>query len=223
MSAPLNLYNEVIIFLFFISTVLWIGLTFYSSLISQNYLKIISGTEKKSYLLHIQTNVMWYMRWSSTVSFFLSVYLMSFISDIDYAYNIGTSIAAFLITIMFLNTWLIIWRKQKNIIAQTSDWQKCESRYDLAIRTNSIFSVPLLALMLYSAQIKDVSNPLLDIDGNFGPGWSSLALWLSIISLLFFVINLVFGKTRIWMNSPRKIILIGFTLTFLIGILLRYS
>ena len=223
MNTPLNLYNELIIFLFFISTVLWIGLTFYSSLISQNYLKIISGAEKKSYLLHIQTNVMWYMRWSSSLSFFLSVYLMSFISDIDYAYNIGTSIAAFLITIMFLNTWLIIWRKQKNIIAQTPDWQKCESRYDVAIRTNSIFSVPLLALMLYSAQAKEVVSPLLAQDGSFGPGWSSYALWLSIMTLILFEANLVFGKTRIWMNNSKKVILTGFVLTAFIGSLLRYS
>ena len=223
MNTPLNLYNEVIIFLFFLATVLWVGLTLYSSLISQNYLKIVDGNEKKSYLLHIQANVMWYMKWSALVSFLLSVYLMSFISNIDYAYNIGTSVASLLITIMFLNTWLIIWRKQKSIIAQTPDSQKCELRYDLAIRTNSIFSIPLLALMLYSAQTKDVLNPLLDMDGSIGPGWSSFALWLSIISILFFVINLVFGKTRTWMDSPKKIILIGFMLTALIGLFLRYA
>ena len=223
MNSSLNIYNELIIFFFFVSTVLWIGLTLYSGLISQNYLKFAGKDEKKLYLLHIQSNVMWYMRWSALVSFVLSIYLMSFISNIDYAYNIGTSIASLLITIMFLNTWIIIWRKQKSIIAMTTDWKKCESRYDLAIRTNSIFSFPLLALMLYSAQTKDVLNPLLDIDGNFGPGWSSLALWLSIISLLFFVLNLIFGKTRSWMDSPKKIILTGLILTTLIGIFLRYS
>lgn len=223
MNSSLNFYDEVIIFLFFVATVLWVGLTLYSSLISQNYLKIIDGNEKKSYLLHIQANVMWYMKWSAFVSFLLSVYLMSFISNIDYAYNIGTSVASLLITIMFLNTWLIIWRKQKSIIAQTPDSHKCELRYDLAIRTNSIFSIPLLALMLYSAQTKNILNPLLDVDGSIGPGWSSFALWLSIISLLFFVVNLIFGKTRTWMNSPKKIILIGFILTALIGLLLRYA
>ena len=223
MDSALNLYNEVIILLFFIATVLWIGLTLYSSLISQNYLKIADGNEKKAYLLNIQTNVMWYMRWSALLSFSLSVYLMSFISNIDYAYNIGTSLAALLITIMCLNTWLIIWRKQKRIIAQTLDWKKCESRYDLAIRTNSIFSIPLLALMLYSAQVKDVINPLIAQDGSFGPGWSSISLWLSIMTLLLFEANLIFGKTRTWMNNSKKVILNGFILTGLIGLLLRYS
>lgn len=223
MNSSLNFFNEVIIFLFFVSTVLWIGLTLYSSLISQNYLKFADGNEKKSYLLNIQANVMWYMRWSAFLSFGLSIYLMSFISNIDYAYNIGTSLAALLITIMFLNTWLIIWRKQKRIIAQTKDWQKCESRYDLAIRTNSIFSIPLLALMLYSAQAKEVVSPLLAQDGSFGPGWSSYALWLSIMTLILFEANLVFGKTRIWMNNSKKVILTGFVLTAFIGSLLRYS
>ena len=133
MNSSLNIYNELIIFFFFVSTVLWIGLTLYSGLISQNYLKFAGKDEKKLYLLHIQSNVMWYMRWSALISFVLSIYLMSFISNIDYAYNIGTSIASLLITIMFLNTWIIIWRKQKSIIAMTTDWKKCESRYDLSL------------------------------------------------------------------------------------------
>jgi hypothetical protein len=148
---------------------------------------------------------------------------MSFLSNIDSGYNIGTSLASLLITIMFLNTWAIIWRKQKRIIAQTRDWLKCETRYDLAIRTNSIFSVPLLALMLYSAQAKNVSNPLLEIDGSLGPAWSSISLWVSIILVIFLELNLVFGKNRNWMNTSKKVILTGLILTAILGYLLRYS
>ena len=117
MVTTLNFYDELIILVFFISTVIWMGLTLYSSLISQEFLMKASEQEKKVYLLNIQTNVMWYMRWSSLVSFLTSVYLMSYISSIEYAYNIGTSLASLMITFMFLNTWAIIWRKQKRIIA----------------------------------------------------------------------------------------------------------
>tara|TARA_B100001094_G_scaffold58787_1_gene54250 strand:+ start:198 stop:644 length:447 start_codon:yes stop_codon:yes gene_type:complete len=148
---------------------------------------------------------------------------MRFLSDIDSGYNIGTSLASLLITIMFLNTWAIIWRKQKRIIAQTRDWLKCEARYDLAIRTNSIFSVPLLALMLYSAQAKNVTNPLLEIDGSFGPAWSSTSLWVSILLIILIELNLIFGKNRNWMNSSKKIILTGLMFTAVLGYLLRYS
>lgn len=222
MDSSLSLLNEIVIFSFFITTVIWIGLTFYSSLISQEYLKKASYEEKKGYMFNIQVNVMWYMRWSSLVSFSLSVYLMSFLSNIEYAYNIGTSLASLLITIMFLNTWMIIWRKQKRIIAQTSDWIKCESRYDLAIRTNTIFSVPLLALMLYSAQTKNVESPLLEIDGSIGPGWSSAALWAGLILVLLIELNLIFGKNRNWMDSSKKIIISGLVFTIILGYLLRY-
>jgi hypothetical protein len=148
---------------------------------------------------------------------------MRFLSNIDSGYNIGTSLASLLITIMFLNTWAIIWRKQKRIIAQTRDWLKCETRYDLAIRTNSIFSVPLLALMLYSAQAKNVTNPLLEIDGSFGPAWSSTSLWASILLVILIELNLIFGKNRNWMNSSKKIILTGLIFTAVLGYLLRYS
>ena len=223
MDSTLSLYNEIVIFIFFVATVIWIGLTFYSSLISQEYLLKASLNEKKSYMLDIQANVMWYMRWSSLISFSLSVYLMSFLSSIEFAYNIGTSLASLLITIMFLNTWAIIWRKQKRIIAQTSDWVKCESRYDLAIRTNTLFSVPLLALMLYSAQAKNVLNPLLELDGSIGPGWSSISLWISLSLILVVELNLIFGKNRNWMDSAKKLLISGLVLTTIIGYLLRFA
>ena len=223
MDSTLSLYNEIVIFIFFVATVIWIGLTFYSSLISQEYLVKASSSEKKSYMLDIQANVMWYMRWSSLISFSLSVYLMSFLSSIEFAYNIGTSLASLLITIMFLNTWAIIWRKQKRIIAQTSDWVKCESRYDLAIRTNTLFSVPLLALMLYSAQAKNVLNPLLELDGSIGPGWSSISLWISLSLILVVELNLIFGKNRNWMDSAKKLLISGLVLTTIIGYLLRFA
>jgi|TARA_B100000927_G_scaffold266547_1_gene240038 cbb3-type cytochrome oxidase subunit 3 len=223
MDSTLSLYNEIVIFIFFVATVIWIGLTFYSSLISQEYLLKASLSEKKSYMLDIQANVMWYMRWSSLISFSLSVYLMSFLSSIEFAYNIGTSLASLLITIMFLNTWAIIWRKQKRIIAQTSDWVKCESRYDLAIRTNTLFSVPLLALMLYSAQAKNVLNPLLELDGSIGPGWSSISLWISLSLILVVELNLIFGKNRNWMDSAKKLLISGLVLTTIIGYLLRFA
>ena len=223
MDSTLSLYNEIVIFIFFVATVIWIGLTFYSSLISQEYLVKASLSEKKSYMLDIQANVMWYMRWSSLISFSLSVYLMSFLSSIEFAYNIGTSLASLLITIMFLNTWAIIWRKQKRIIAQTSDWVKCESRYDLAIRTNTLFSVPLLALMLYSAQAKNVLNPLLELDGSIGPGWSSISLWISLSLILVVELNLIFGKNRNWMDSAKKLLISGLVLTAIIGYLLRFA
>jgi len=223
MDSTLSLYNEIVIFIFFVATVIWIGLTFYSSLISQEYLLKASLSEKKSYMLDIQANVMWYMRWSSLISFSLSVYLMSFLSSIEFAYNIGTSLASLLITIMFLNTWAIIWRKQKRIIAQTSDWVKCESRYDLAIRTNTLFSVPLLALMLYSAQAKNVLNPLLELDGSIGPGWSSISLWISLSLILVVELNLIFGKNRNWMDSAKKLLISRLVLTTIIGYLLRFA
>ena len=223
MVTTLNFYDELIILVFFISSVIWMGLTLYSSLISQEFLMKASEQEKKVYLLNIQTNVMWYMRWSSLVSFLTSVYLMSYISSIEYAYNIGTSLASLMITFMFLNTWAIIWRKQKRIIALTRDADKCEQRYDLAIRTNSLLSLPLLGLMLYTAQTKEVLMPLLNEDGNLGPGWSSYSLWISILILIIIQINLVFGKNRWWMDTAKKLFITSILLTFLFGWLLRNS
>ena len=77
--------------------------------------------------------------------------------------------------------------------------------------------------MLYSAQAKNVANPLLEIDGSFGPAWSSTSLWASILLVILIELNLIFGKNRNWMNSSKKIILTGLMFTAVLGYLLRYS
>ena len=77
--------------------------------------------------------------------------------------------------------------------------------------------------MLYTAQTKEVLMPLLNEDGNLGPGWSSYSLWISILILIIIQINLVFGKNRWWMDTAKKLFITSILLTFLFGWLLRNS
>ena len=223
MDFDLKFFDEFIILGFFISSIFWMGYSFYLCFVSQKNIAMLNDEFKIIYLKNFNPDAMSGMRWSSLVSFLCSVYLMSLLSDIPSGYNIGTSLAALIITLMFLNTWIIIWRKQKRIIAGTSDAQKCEDKYDLALKTNVIFSFPLIGLMVYSAQIKEISYPLISLEGKIGPGWGSFALWTSLIIILLLEVNLIFGKNRKWMNKPKHIILFGTVLIALIGFLLRAS
>ena len=223
MTTGFTFYDEVIILLFSIALVFWVGLVFYSCFISQSILKNLNESDRTKYFINIQPNVMWYMRWTALISFITSIYILSLISDIPSAYNIGTSLASLILTFMFLNTWLIIWRKQKRIISRTTDAKKCEERYDHAIRVNAILAFPLIGLIIYSAQAKEVINPLLEIDGSLGPGWSSLILWGSILIILLIQINLVFGKKPSWLNKSKNVLVLGVVLILLIGFLLRNS
>ena len=77
--------------------------------------------------------------------------------------------------------------------------------------------------MVYSAQIKEISSPLISLEGGIGPGWGSLALWTSLLIILLLELNLIFGKNRKWMNKPKHIVLFGIVLIALIGLLLRAS
>lgn len=223
MATSLSFLNELIVLIFIVSGVIWMGLTLYCSLIAQEFLLTATKEQKDIYYINIQTKIMSYMRWSSLISFSTSIYLMSVISRTGDFYNIGTSIAALVITIMFFNTWAIIWPKQKRIISNTSDRAKCEKKYDLAIRTNSILAFPLIGLVIFSAQAKQIISPLIDEYGNFGPGWESTTLWISIAIILALQANLFFGKKRKWMDSSKKIILCGIFLIIFIGYILRVS
>jgi len=77
--------------------------------------------------------------------------------------------------------------------------------------------------MLYSAQAKNVLNPLLELDGSIGPGWSSISLWISLSLILVVELNLIFGKNRNWMDSAKKLLISGLVLTTIIGYLLRFA
>ena len=223
MDFDLKFFDELMILGFFISSTFWMGYSFYLCFVSQKNIALLKDEFKIMYLKNFHPDAMAGMRWSSLVSFFCSLYLMSLLSDIPLGYNIGTSLAALIITLMFLNTWIIIWRKQKKIIAGTPDSEKCEDKYDLALKTNVIFSFPLIGLMVYSAQIKEISFPLISLEGEIGPGWSSLALWTSLLIILLLELNLIFGKNRKWMNKPKHLVLFGIFLITLIGFLLRTS
>jgi uncharacterized membrane protein len=70
----------------------------------------------------------------------------------------GITFGALLATTMFLNVWLVIWPKQQIIIASNAavmgggqanpDVPKAARRAALASRTNTLFSVPMLAFMI---------------------------------------------------------------------------
>lgn len=222
MNTGLDFHNELLIFLFAISIIIWLGLTFYSNFISQEFLMNSTDEAKRKYFINIQPNVMWHMRWSALLAFSIGLYLMSFLSNLPNAYNIGTSLAAAIITIMVANTWLVIWPKQKKIIANTQDAKKCEKRYDLALRTNGLLSLPLVGLMLYAAQTKVADSPLITSDGSIGSGWYSLSLWLSLLVIISIELNLFFGKNRKWMDSPKRLILSSLVITIFIGLMLRF-
>tara|TARA_Y100001970_G_scaffold97981_1_gene123187 strand:- start:355 stop:1026 length:672 start_codon:yes stop_codon:yes gene_type:complete len=221
MNTGLELHNELLIFFFAISIIIWLGLTFYSNFISQQFLMNSNDEAKRKYFTYIQPDVMWYMRWSALLAFLIGLYLMSFLSNLPNAYNIGTSLAAAIITIMVANTWLVIWPKQKKIIANTQDAKKCEQRYDLALRTNGLLSLPLVGLILHAAQTKIADNPLISSDGSIGSGWYSLSLWISLLVVVSIELNLFFGKNRKWMDSPKKLIISSLIITIFIGLMLR--
>ena len=56
-------------------------------------------------------------------------------------------------TIMMLNVWGIIWRNQKIVITKEGDAAVAGAKAGLVSRTNTLFSIPMLYFMVFSAHM----------------------------------------------------------------------
>ena len=94
-------------------------------------------------------NALWWFRWAALFTFLTGVILLHQISV-----RIGTEIilGATMGTLMMLNVWGIIWRNQKIVLGmKEGDAAAAGAKAGLASRTNTLFSVPMLMYMGYSA------------------------------------------------------------------------
>ena len=90
-------------------------------------------------------------------------------------------------TFMMLNVWGIIWRNQKNCTRNgEGDVADAAAKAGLASRTNTLFSVPMFMLMVYSAH-----------GGSYMPmiaETSMKVLWIGLAIIFAIEANALFGK-----------------------------
>ena len=104
-------------------------------------------------------------------------------------------------TLMFLNVWLIIWPKQKIVIASTEqvlgggdampEAAGALAKAGLASRTNTLFSLPMLFFMGASAHLTGIGRVPMSSDG----GTSELAIGLTLLIVAALEFNAIKGKT----------------------------
>ena len=208
-------------FLHVLFGIVWIGLLYYFNFVGAGYLKEATPEGKKDALQKLQPKALWYFRWAALLTFLTGLYLLYYVSEIPGAYNVGISLGATMATIMFLNVWLIIWPKQKKVIAGTQDAAEAGAKAALASRTNTLLSFPMLYFMIYSAHINFGNDPLL-LGGELGPGWSSYSLWVGILLIIAIEWNAIFGKMRKWLESVKAVIHSGLILTVFYGALVHF-
>lgn len=147
----------------FFAGVAWIGHLYYFNFVQGAFLAEVDAPVKNVALAKLAPKALWWFRWGA-MGTFLSGVAMLILAGKDLGpdfmktpYGIYISIGALLGTLMFLNVWLVIWPKQKIIVASAlsvigggaanPEAAKLGPQALLASRTNVMFSIPLLFFM----------------------------------------------------------------------------
>ena len=183
----------------------WIGLLYYFNFIQGEYVKIADPDAKADVFKKLAPNALWWFRWAALFTFLTGVILLHQISV-----RIGTEIilGSTMGILMLLNVWGIIWPNQKIVLGlKEGDASVAGPKAALASRTNTLFSVPMLMFMVYSAH-----------------GYAPISLnAIMVASVIIFLIqaNAIWGKMLLAITSVRSVIISSFVLAVVLKIIVN--
>ena len=157
-------------YIHFLAGITWIGLLYYFNFVQVPFMAETDAVAKPHVISKLVPRALWWFRWAAMFTFLaglglLSLYLHNLkeapsIVDAFYGSSLGWGITfGMLLGItMFLNVWLVIWPKQQVVIASNNTVMGggtanpaaagAARRAFLASRTNTLFSLTMLAFMV---------------------------------------------------------------------------
>ena len=187
----------------------WIGLLYYFNFVQTEYVKVADPDAKADVMKKLAPNALWWFRWAAFFTFLTGVILLYQIIA-----RIGTEIilGATMGTLMMLNVWGIIWRNQKIVLGmKDGDVASAAAKAGLASRTNTLFSVPMLMYMVYSAHAQG-SYLVLD-------DWNMTSLIVGLALIFAIEANAIWGKMLPVIASVRAVITSSFVLAIIFKII----
>jgi len=149
----------------FLAGITWIGLLYYFNLVQGPFMAEAEAAAKSGVTQKLLPRALWWFRWGAMLTFLSgALIILKRVSEAPEGVSVWTSpwgvailTGALFGTLMFLNVWLVIWPKQKVVIANavtTAGGGQANAaapaaarRAFLASRTNVVFSVPMLFFM----------------------------------------------------------------------------
>jgi uncharacterized membrane protein len=193
--------------------VAWIGLLWYFNFVQGEYFKEADASSKSDAIRKLVPRALWWFRWGAMFTLLSGLAMLGAKHLTGYGIIVGSTLG----TLMFLNVWLIIWPKQKIVIAsaeQVAGGGEADpaaagalAKAGLASRTNTLFSIPMLFFMASSMHLFQLATPVQNA------GIASLLVVFGIILLL--EINAIMGKTGP-MTSVKGVIHMGVLLTLVL-------
>jgi len=187
----------------------WIGLLYYFNFIQGEYVKVANPDAKADVFKKLAPNALWWFRWAALFTFLTGVILLHQVTaKLSTEIILGSTMG----TLMMLNVWGIIWRNQKIVLGmKEGDAAVAGAKAGLASRTNTLFSVPMLMYMVYSAH---GPGAYLAVDG-----WTTSSLFLGLAIIFAIEANAIWGKMLPVITSVRAVIISSFVLAVVLKLI----
>ena len=203
--------------------IVWIGHLYYFNFCQGAFMNETDAGAKSQVMQKLAPRALWWFRWGAMWTFVTGAIMLSIrghqdaSTGVEHVFStpfwINILTGALMATLMFLNVWLIIWPKQKILIANAvavagggapnPAVAAAAARAGVASRTNVLFSIPMLMFMLGASHL------------GFGVDDGSNVTMYWVLTLLLvggIQANAMWGKNGP-MASIKGVITCGFVLT----------
>ncbi len=143
---------------------IWIGTLYYFNFMQGAFFAETDATTKSNATQKLLPRALWWFRYGALWTFITGLAQIAItgqqggMGQFSSAYGEIILTGMLLATIMFLNVWLVIWPNQKVVIENAvltaqgkpghANAAACAGKAGLASRTNTLFSIPMLYLMV---------------------------------------------------------------------------
>jgi len=232
--SPMVFVEFILRWLHFFFGITWIGHLYYFNFTQGTFLNAqdVDNSAKSALRIKLLPVALWWFRMGAMITFLTGVAYWSLkghtygsmMGYLTSSYGVTISIGALLGITMWYNVWFVIWPKQKVVIqnatqvaagqAALPQAADCAARANVASRTNTLLSIPMLFFMGAASHLP------------FPIGEASN---LKMFWILFFILwaaieyNALKGKTYKIMTTVQQVITSGFVLTGIIFALLAIS
>ncbi len=221
LADPISTFHFLLRYLHIFFAVIWIGHLYYFNFVQGAFMAETEAGAKSQVLQKLLPRALWWFRYGALGTFLTGLTMLSMTAHMtakahagfasSYWVNILTG--GFIATLMFLNVWLVIWPKQKIVIAnalKTATGGAADPNAPiaagkalLASRTNTMFSIPMLFFMVGGMHMPYPVTP----ESNLALYYVSLFVLIGALQA-----NGMFGKTGP-IATIKGVITGGFVLT----------
>ncbi|HVE93486.1 MAG TPA: urate hydroxylase PuuD [Acidimicrobiales bacterium] len=213
----------------YLSGVTWIGLLYYFNFVQvPSFAQFEAGPRTES-ISKLVPRALWWFRWAAVLTVLTGLSILAFqerLNDMDFyksAPGISISTGILFALTMFANVWMVIWPKQRIVIASAQGVQAGREadpaaagagrKALLASRTNVVLSIPMLFFMAFTSHFSGAFES--------SPEGSDRALYWAVVVVTLLLVELNglgliagTGQTAVkkYLETHRASIIAGFVI-----------